>query len=72
MKLQDLRQAVKADADLQDLTEAQKNELISQLEAEKSVKRTGARVSNRAAAHDYRYTVGRIGEEVSHLLLEFD
>jgi hypothetical protein len=72
MKLHELRQAVQADVSLRDLTEERRTELISLLEAEKSVKKTGARISNRAAAHDYRSTIGRIGEEVNSLRIQFD
>jgi hypothetical protein len=46
MKLHKLQQAVQADASLQDLTAEHRTELISLLEAEKSVKKTGARISN--------------------------
>ncbi|KAF7785029.1 hypothetical protein Agabi119p4_1194 [Agaricus bisporus var. burnettii] len=61
------RQAVRDDATLQNLSKERSDELIRLLEAERSVKKTGARVSNRAAAHDYRVTIGRIGEELANL-----
>ncbi|EKM77184.1 hypothetical protein AGABI1DRAFT_11786, partial [Agaricus bisporus var. burnettii JB137-S8] len=67
MSLQELQAAVKADPAFENLSEEREKELINALEEEKSVKRTGARISNRAATLDYQSTIERVQQELTSL-----
>ena len=65
VKLSELRQMVRDDPALQDLTEEQENELREDVMAVREQRKLGARPTNLSAAQDYRRQVDSLNDEVS-------
>lgn len=59
-----IQEAVKEDPTLQNLSPEEEKELVREFEEVKAVKKTGVRISNRAANLDYQQTVTRIENKV--------
>lgn len=64
LRITEIRQLVKDDPNLQDLSKAQESELRDELLASREQKRLGARPSNRSAAQDYRRNIEQLNDEV--------
>lgn len=64
LRITEIRQLVKDDPNLQDLSKAQESELRDELLASREQKRLGARPSNRSAAQDYRCNIEQLSDEV--------
>lgn len=47
------------------MSEERKKELLEELREYRETKRKGVRIDNRAANHDYQFTVSQMNEEVS-------
>jgi hypothetical protein len=69
LHLADIQKLVEEDEALQILTKEEEQELIAKLAEFRTLKKTGARASNRAAACDTRGAMSRINTEVSLFLL---
>jgi hypothetical protein len=65
VKLSELRQMVRDDPALQDLTEEQENELREDVMAVREQRKLGARPTNKSAAQDYRNQVDSLNDQVS-------
>ena len=64
VRMKELRQMVKDDPKLQDLSNAEEEDLQNELLASRAEKRLGARPTNRSAAQDYRRCLMQINDEV--------
>ncbi|KAF8816259.1 hypothetical protein BYT27DRAFT_7067379, partial [Phlegmacium glaucopus] len=67
LRIKEIRQLVKDDPDLQDLSKAQEMELRDELLSAREQKRLGARPSNRSAAQDYRCQIEQLNNEITSL-----
>lgn len=64
MKLADIQKLVEDDSSMQNLSKAQQQEYIEDLQIYRDSKRTGVRASNVAAALDCRGVVDNVSAEV--------
>jgi hypothetical protein len=71
LRIAEIRQLVKDDPSLQDLSKAQEIELRNELLSARDQKRQGARPSNRSAAQDYRRQVEQLNDEVSKTVFSY-
>jgi len=67
LRIKELRQLVKDDPDLQDLSNAQEQELREELLTSRDQRRLGARPTNRSAAQDYRRHMVQMNDDVSKM-----
>lgn len=67
-KLKDLREMIKDDEDLQDLTKEEEDAFIQQLVEYRELKAKGAHIDNGAAAADVRLTLDKFNTEVSRFV----
>jgi hypothetical protein len=67
--INDIRQLVKDDPDLQNLSKAQEAELREELTALREEKKRGARPTNRSAAQDYHCHLEWFNDEVSKTII---
>jgi hypothetical protein len=71
VKLSELRQMVRDDPALQDLTEEQENELREDVMAVREQRKLGARPTNLSAAQDYRHQVESLNDQVSSVYARY-
>lgn len=64
VKLPELRQMVKEDTAMQDLSEEQENELREEVIAMREQKKLGARPTNHSASQDYRHQLESLNDQV--------
>ncbi|KIJ91094.1 hypothetical protein K443DRAFT_135562 [Laccaria amethystina LaAM-08-1] len=67
LHINDIRQLVKDDPDLQNLSKAQEAELREELTASREEKKRGARPTNRSAAQDYHRHLEWFNDEINSL-----
>jgi hypothetical protein len=80
LTLSDLRQKLKTDPELQNLSLERERELLQELEAHRSLKKTGIRATNLAITNDVARTMSHLNDEVCssflsrvyHLILQVD
>ena len=65
LHINDLRQLVKDDPNLQNLSKAEEAELREELIAVREEKKRGARPTNRSAAQDYHRHLDQFNDDVS-------
>jgi hypothetical protein len=69
ISLPELQDLIREDGESADLTADEKKDLIKKLEANHELKKTGMRISNRAAAQDIHAMIERINREVSRAFI---
>lgn len=71
VKLPELRQMVKEDPAMQDLSEEQENELRLEVVAVREQKKLGARPTNQSASQDYRCQLEALNDQVSSIYTHY-
>ena len=69
VKLPELRQMVKEDPAMQDLSKEEENELREEVIAVREQKMFGARPTNHAASQDYRCQLESLNDQVSSIYM---